>query len=65
MPTLVIGGDADDVVHPQYPLQYYLSLPNEVRHLHVFHGVGHYPNGQVPARLAGVFSRFLSDAVGT
>lgn len=27
VPTLVIGGDADDIVHLQYPLQYYLSLP--------------------------------------
>ncbi len=65
MPTLVIGGDADDIVHPQYPLQYYLSLPEEIRHLHVFHGVGHYLNAQAPERLAGVFVRFLRDVVSS
>ena len=63
VPTLVVGGDADDIVHPQYPLQYYLSLPEEIRHLHVFHGVGHYLNAQAPEKLAGVFVRFLRDAV--
>lgn len=65
VPTLVICGDADDVVHPQYPIQYYLSLPYEVRHLHVFHGVGHYPNAQIPDRLAGVLSRFVGEQVAT
>lgn len=65
VPTLVICGDADDVVHPQFPVQYYLSLPHEVRHLHVFHGVGHYPNAQVPDRLAGVLSRFVGEKVTT
>ena len=65
VPTLVIGGDADDIVHPQYPVQYYLSLQEEIRHLHVFHGVGHYPNAQIPERLAGVFVRFLKDAVSS
>ena len=63
VPTLVIGGDADDIVHPQYPLQYYLSLPEDIRHLHVFHGVGHFLNGQIPEGLAGVFVRFLTDHV--
>ncbi|MCI0890771.1 MAG: alpha/beta hydrolase [Chloroflexi bacterium] len=63
VPTLVIGGDADDIVHPQYPLQYYLTLPEEIRHLQVFHGVGHFLNGQIPDRLASVFVRFLTDHV--
>ncbi|MCH7699299.1 MAG: alpha/beta hydrolase [Chloroflexi bacterium] len=61
VPTLVIGGDADDIVHPQYPLQYYLSLNEDVRHLHVFHGVGHYLNAQAPERLANVFAQFVKD----
>ncbi len=65
VPTLVIGGDADDIVHPQYPLQYYLSLPEDIRHLHVFHGIGHFPNGQIPKRLAGVFVRFLRESVSS
>ena len=59
----MIGGDADDIVHPQYPLQYYLTLPEEIRHLQVFHGVGHFLNGQIPDRLASVFVRFLTDHV--
>ena len=64
VPTLVIGGDADDIVHPQYPLQYYLSLLEDIRHLHVFHGVGHFLNGQIPERLASVYLRFLNEVVG-
>lgn len=61
-PTLVVCGDADEVVHPQYPVQYYLALPLEVRHLHVFHGVGHYPNAQIPDRLARVLSLFVRES---
>jgi pimeloyl-ACP methyl ester carboxylesterase len=61
VPALVIGGDADDIVHLQYPLQYYLTLPEEVRHLHVFHGIGHYLNAQAPERLANVFAQFVHE----
>jgi pimeloyl-ACP methyl ester carboxylesterase len=57
--TLVILGDADDVVAPDVAVRGYLELAPERRHLHVFHGVGHYPNAQVPRPLAGVLSRFL------
>ena len=63
LPTMVVLGDADDVVAPAEPLAYYLSLPVEVRHLHVFHGVGHYPPAHVPARLAGVMQRFIEEHV--
>jgi pimeloyl-ACP methyl ester carboxylesterase len=56
-------GDADDVVSPSQPLNYYLTLPAEVRHLHVFHGIGHYPPAHVPDRLAGVMQRFIEDTV--
>lgn len=61
VPTLVIGGDADDIVHPQYPLQYYLSLNEDIRHLHVIHGVGHYLNAQAPGPLASVFTQFVNE----
>ncbi len=63
IPTMVVLGDADDVVSPAQPLEYYLSLPREVRHLHVFHGVGHYPPAHVPSRLAGVMRRFIEESV--
>ena len=63
VPTMVVLGDADDVVAPAQPLQYYLSLPPEIRHLHVFHGVGHYPPAHVPGRLAGVLTRFIEEHV--
>ena len=52
--------DADDVVDPAEPLDYFLQLNESIRHLHVFSGVGHYPNAQVPERLVGVFKRFIT-----
>ena len=63
LPTLVMLGDADDVVPPEDPLRYYLGLPEAVRHLHVLHGVGHYPNAQAPERVARVLRRFLRTQV--
>jgi pimeloyl-ACP methyl ester carboxylesterase len=63
IPTMVVLGDADDVVNPAQPLEYYLTLPPEVRHLHVFHGIGHYPPAHVPSRLAGVMKRFIDEQV--
>ncbi len=57
--ALVVLGDADDVVPPEEPLSYFLQLPASLRHLHVFSGVGHYPNAQVPTRLASVMRRFV------
>jgi pimeloyl-ACP methyl ester carboxylesterase len=63
VPTLVLLGDTDDVVPPEEPLQYYLGLPEAVRHLQVFHGVGHYPNAQAPRGVARTLRRFIRDAV--
>ena len=57
--TLVILGDADDVVPPETAVRGYLELAPERRSLHVFHGVGHFPNAQVPQPLAGVLTRFF------
>jgi pimeloyl-ACP methyl ester carboxylesterase len=59
LPTLVMLGDADDVVPPEEPLRYYLGLPEAVRHLHVLHGVGHYPNAQAPEQVARMLRRFV------
>jgi pimeloyl-ACP methyl ester carboxylesterase len=57
--TLVTLGDADAVVAPEVAVRGYLELPAERRHLHVFHGLGHYPNAQVPDAVARVFARFI------
>ncbi|RJQ13151.1 MAG: alpha/beta hydrolase [Dehalococcoidia bacterium] len=57
--TLVMLGDADDVVPPADPLRGYLELAPERRHLHVFTGVGHFPPAQIPDRTAGVLVRFM------
>jgi len=57
--TLVLLGDADDVVPPEGPLRGYLELTPERRHLHVFTDVGHFPPAQIPDRTAGVLVRFI------
>ncbi len=58
--TLVLLGDADDVVAPEGPLRSYLELASERRHLHVFTGIGHYPPAQIPDRTAAVLRRFIN-----
>lgn len=62
VPTLVCFGDADHTVPPDGSARCYLDLPKEVRHLHVFHGVDHSPNGVIPERLTGVLLRFMETA---
>ncbi|MCK9486997.1 MAG: alpha/beta hydrolase [Dehalococcoidia bacterium] len=62
--TLVVCGDADDVVAPEVAVRGYLELDATRRHLHVFHGVGHFPNAQAPDRLAGVLARFVRGYAG-
>jgi pimeloyl-ACP methyl ester carboxylesterase len=64
IPTLVMLGDADDVVPPSEPLRYFLEIPEAVRQLAVFHGVGHYPNAQVPKAVAKTLRRFIRANVG-
>jgi pimeloyl-ACP methyl ester carboxylesterase len=63
IPVLVVFGDSDDVLPPPVPLAYYAELPEQARSLHVFYGIGHYPNAQVPDRLAGTLRRWLADRV--
>ena len=58
IPTLVMFGDEDRTVPPGGSAECYLALPAEVRHLHVFHGVDHSPNGVIPQRVSGVLARF-------
>ena len=39
----------------------YLALPDESRHLHIFHGIGHSPNVEIPQRFAGLLTRFVEE----
>ena len=59
IPTLVVSGDADSVVPLEATLRMYAKLKPGVGHLHVLHGIDHYPNAEDPATLADVFARFL------
>ena len=61
VPTLVIGSDRDDTVGVHNILADFLGLPEESRHLHIFHGIGHSPNVETPQRLAGLLTRFVEE----
>lgn len=62
MPVLLIAGDADAVVPLTDMLDTYRSLPPGSG-LHVWHGVGHSPNLEVPNRLVGVLCRFIETTI--
>ena len=61
VPTMVVGGDTDTTVGVDNIVAEYLALPEETRHLHIFHGIGHSPNVEVPGRLAGLLTRFAEE----
>ena len=61
VPTLVIGSDRDDTVGVHNILADFLALPEDTRHLHIFHGIGHSPNVETPQRLAGLLTRFVEE----
>ena len=61
VPTLVVGGDLDTTVGVDNIVAEYLALPEDSRHLHVFHSIGHSPNVEVPARVAGLLTRFATE----
>ena len=58
---MVIGGDQDTTVGVDNIVAEYLALPEANRHLHMFHGIGHSPNVEVPKRLAGLLTRFAAE----
>ena len=60
-PTLVVGGDLDTTVGVDNILAEYLALPQESRHLHIFHSVGHSPNVALPGEFAGLLTRFITE----
>jgi pimeloyl-ACP methyl ester carboxylesterase len=61
VPTMVVGGDRDTTVGVDNIVAEYLALPPDDRHLHIFHGIGHSPNVEVPGRFAGLLTRFASE----
>jgi pimeloyl-ACP methyl ester carboxylesterase len=61
VPTMVVGGDTDTTVGVDNIVAEYLALPPENRHLHMFHGIGHSPNVEVPGRFAGLLTRFANE----
>ena len=61
VPTMVVGGDLDTTVGVDNIVAEYLALREEIRHLHVFHGIGHSPNVEVPGRFAGLLTRFANE----
>ena len=58
VPTFVMGGDRDTTVGIDNILADYLALPEAHRHLHIYHGIGHSPNVEVPGRVGRVLERF-------
>ena len=58
IPTMVMGGDLDKTVGVDNILADYLALPEEVRHLSIFHQSGHSPNVDNGWKLAIVLERF-------
>lgn len=65
VPTMVVGGDLDDTVGVDNMLADYLALPEEYRSLHIYHGIGHSPNVEVPESLAGLLGRFVGEVGGS
>lgn len=62
VPTMVVGGDLDDTVGVHNILADYLALPKEIRSLHIYHGIGHSPNVEVPESFVGLLVRFIAEA---
>jgi branched-chain amino acid transport system permease protein len=65
MPVLVVGGDLDTTVGVENILADYLALPTSQRSLHIYHGVGHSPNVEVPVELAALLGTFVSRVAAT
>ena len=59
IPTLVISGDNDSVVPLTLTLEMYPKLKSTVRHLHVMHGIEHYPNAETPNEVSRAIIGFL------
>lgn len=59
IPILVISGDSDSVVPLAATLGMYAKLKPGTGHLHVMHGIDHYPNAEDPVAVADAYATFL------
>jgi pimeloyl-ACP methyl ester carboxylesterase len=62
MPVLPACGDADREIALGRMLATWAKYPPGTG-LHVWHGVGHSPNVEVPDRLAGLLRRFIEETI--
>ncbi|MEM7365015.1 MAG: alpha/beta hydrolase [Pseudomonadota bacterium] len=63
IPTLIVSGDSDTVVPLERTLKMYPNLSPDTRSMHILHGVGHYPNAEVPDTLARIIEGFVKEHV--
>ena len=61
VPTLVVGGDRDFTIGVDNLVADYLALPEANRHLHMYHGIGHSPNVEVPGSFAALLAGFVAE----
>ena len=61
VPTLIVGGDRDTTVGVDNIVAEYFALPQGLRHLHIFHNIGHSPNVAVPDEFAGLLAQFIAE----
>jgi len=62
MPILMVGGDADRLIPLRRMLATFAKLP-EGSGLHIWHGVGHSPNVEIPEKATAVLRRFIEETV--
>lgn len=63
IPTLIVSGDADEVVPLERTLKMYPNLDPDTRFMHILHGVGHYPNAENPEAIASIIDVFAKEHV--
>jgi len=62
MPTLLAGGDADELIPVSAMLATWAKLPAGAG-LHFWHGVGHSPNLDTPLEVAALLERFIDRTI--
>lgn len=62
LPILMMGGDADRLIPLRRMLATFAKLPERSR-LHIWHGVDHSPNVEVPEEATAVLRRFIEKTV--
>jgi len=62
MPVIVVGGDADALIPVASMLGTWAKYPAGTG-LHFWHGVGHSPNLDCPAELAGLLEQFIEKTI--